>query len=59
VTTNIVVQEDPQRSPDRQHIALIGCCAGSTEIYLINGDGSHFRQITRDGLPRSNLSWQP
>lgn len=59
VTTGIAAQEHPQRSPDQQRIALIGCCDRFTEIYLMNADGSQFRQITRDGLHKFNLSWRP
>ena len=59
VATSIVAQEHPQRSPDQQQIALIGCCTGATEIFLMNTDGSQFRQITHDGLHKSNLSWRP
>lgn len=58
VTTDVQFREQPQWSPDNQQIAFISW-GDRSEVYLMNADGSDFRQVTDDGLLKGNLSWRP
>jgi TolB protein len=57
--TSIQYTEPPQWSPDDRQIAFVTLDPNHSEIYLMNADGSEFRQVTSDGLFKGNLSWQP
>ena len=59
----------PVWSPDGRRIAFVRAepvlcrvgqpCAGNTEIYVMNVDGSHQRNLTRDAARDSTPSWSP
>jgi Tol biopolymer transport system component len=57
--SNVRFREMPQWSSDDQRIAFISTGFGQTEIYVLNADGSHLRQITRDGVLKVNVRWRP
>ena len=56
----VLYAESPRWSPDSQQIAFISMeYSGATEIYVLDADGTHLRQVTSDGIPKSNLHWRP
>ncbi len=60
--TNIpfVFRETPRWSFDRRLIAFLSPAAASeSEVYVMDTDGAHLRQVTADGMTKSNLSWRP
>ncbi|HLV34981.1 MAG TPA: hypothetical protein VKY59_07715, partial [Spirillospora sp.] len=58
--SRVVFRENPQWSPDDSLIAFLSQGrSGESEVYIMDADGSNLRQITMDGLPKSNLSWRP
>ena len=59
VNTRVQFREAPQWSPDNDQIAFISWEQTRNEIYLMNADGSNFRQVTNDGYIKGNLIWQP
>lgn len=59
VETDVAFRDYPQWSPDEHQIAFVSWSDNRTEIYLMNSDGSDFRQITDDGLLKGNLAWRP
>lgn len=56
---NIFFRELPSWSFDDQQIAFISLEKTKSEVYVMNADGSNFRQITDDSIRKSNLSWRP
>lgn len=59
VETDVVFREHPQWSPDESQIAFVSWGNNHTDIYVMNADGTGFRQITQDGSLKSNLVWRP
>lgn len=58
--SSVVFRENPRWSPDDSLIAFLSQGrSGESEVYIMDADGSNLRQITMDGLPKSNLSWRP
>jgi dipeptidyl aminopeptidase/acylaminoacyl peptidase len=41
---------DPTWSPDGKQIAFVSNRSGTTEVWAVNADGSHLRQMTHTGL---------
>jgi TolB protein len=56
---NVLFRESPQWSTDDRQIAFVSLERLQTEIYVMNSDGSDFRQVTCDSMRKSNLSWRP
>lgn len=58
VTTGTSNKEEPTWSPDGQRLAFTARRGSSTEIYVVNSDGTHLRQLTQEGN-NSAPSWSP
>ena len=51
--------DDPVWSPDGARIAFVSARGGSSQIYVMNRDGSDITQLTHDSRSHAQLSWSP
>src|SRR6188474_1657914 len=59
VTRDGSINERPRFSPDSKQIAFISNRSGSSQIWVMNADGSSSRQVTRLSTEASGVMWTP
>ena len=59
LTHNMVIDENPDWSPDGSRIAFYSGLAGNAEVWVINADGTHARRITHDSWNSRFPRWRP
>ncbi|MEP6690369.1 MAG: hypothetical protein ABJD07_04385 [Gemmatimonadaceae bacterium] len=53
------VVTSPTWSPDGKRLAFSGSVGGITDLFMVDADGSHFRQLTRDTYGDLMPQWSP
>ncbi len=56
-TTNLGQGINPAWSPDGKRLAFVSYRTGTSEVWLMNTDGTGLRQLTHDGLSKENAFW--
>jgi Tol biopolymer transport system component len=56
---NIGFSETPHWSPDDRQVAFLAQNRATSQVYVMNADGTHFRQATFDRTLKIGLSWRP
>ena len=50
---------DPSPSPDGKKLVFISDIAGTEQLFIMEVDGSHITQLTRDGADHEDPAWSP
>jgi dipeptidyl aminopeptidase/acylaminoacyl peptidase len=53
------LQGHAEWSPDGSHIATLGTAAGVLQVFIVDADGSHPRQLTSGPSHKLDCSWSP